>query len=259
MTHYDEAPYDAAFKFRLFRAAELRASNNTTYQARRMKLIPSLLAVLAIGCTTSALSQQMVSTPAEHFESPEPTVESTPETKPLPTEAEKPAAPPVSAPKREISAAPPATTRKATPELKPAQKAEPAAPRSHGKMSAEASLKQMENDWEAAIVAHDIALVEGLVASDFSGINSNGKFVNKSALIGELKDDKDTYKSAKNEKLNVHFYGPSTAVVTGSVRSKGTTKGGQSFDRTYRYTDTWVQRNEKWECVASQDFLLGAK
>lgn len=224
-----------------------------------MKLIPSLLAALAIGCTTSALSQQMVSTPAEHLEPPEPTVESTPETKPWSTETEKPAASVARTPKRETSAAPPAATRKAMPESKPAQKAEPAAPKSQGKRSAEASLKQMENDWEAAIVAHDIAVVEGLVASDFAGINSNGKFVNKSALIGELKDDKDTYKSAKNEKLNVHFYGPTTAVVTGSVRSKGTTKGGQSFDRTYRYTDTWVQRNEKWECVASQDFLLGAK
>ena len=71
-----------------------------------------------------------------------------------------------------------------------------------------------------------------------------------------MKNDKDTYASSKNEKLSVHVYGGTTAVVTGSVRAKGTVKNGQVFDRTYRYTDTWVQRDGKWQCVASQDSLL---
>jgi ketosteroid isomerase-like protein len=73
-----------------------------------------------------------------------------------------------------------------------------------------------------------------------------------------VKNDKDTYQVAKNEKVNVRFYGPTIAVVTGSTRSKGTTKAGKAFDRAYRYTDTWVQREGKWQCVASQDSLLGA-
>ena len=102
-------------------------------------------------------------------------------------------------------------------------------------------------------------MVDELVASDFSGVNSKGKFINKAALMAELKDDSDTYKSARNEKLNVRICGPSTAVVTGSARARGATKDGKSFDRTYRFTDTWVERDGKWQCVASQASILAPR
>lgn len=65
-------------------------------------------------------------------------------------------------------------------------------------------------------------------------------------------DNKDTYKSAKNEKLNVRTFGPNMAVVTGRAREKGTGKNSKPFDRTYLFTDTSVQRGGQWQCVASQ-------
>src|SRR6266508_3427524 len=64
--------------------------------------------------------------------------------------------------------------------------------------------------------------------------------------------NKDTYKSAVNERLAVRSYGPGVAVVIGTAHEKGTTKDGKPFDRTFRYTDTWVQRGGQWLCVASQ-------
>ena len=75
--------------------------------------------------------------------------------------------------------------------------------------------------------------------------------MNKSALISELKKDKDTYKSAANEKLAVYSYGPGVAVVIGTAHEKGTTKDGKPFDRMFRFTDTWVKRGGQWQCVAS--------
>ena len=50
---------------------------------------------------------------------------------------------------------------------------------------------------------------------DFAGVDRNGKFINKAAVIGEVKNDKDTYQVSKNDKVNVHLYGPTIAVVTG--------------------------------------------
>src|SRR5437660_1334407 len=61
---------------------------------------------------------------------------------------------------------------------------------------------------------------------------------------------------AANEKLAVHSYGPNMAVVVGTEREKGTGKDGKAFDRSFRFTDTWMLRNGQWQCVASQVMKL---
>src|SRR5947207_15907472 len=71
-------------------------------------------------------------------------------------------------------------------------------------------------------------------------------------MLAEYKKDKDTYKSAKNERLNVKSFGPNVTVVAGRAREKGTGKDGKAFDRTFLFTDTWILRNGQWQCVASQ-------
>jgi ketosteroid isomerase-like protein len=114
------------------------------------------------------------------------------------------------------------------------------------------SVKDMENAWEAAVPTHNYSIVEGFVAADFAGVSSKGKFVNRSQMLAEFKGDKDTYKSAKNEKLNVKMFGPDVAVVTGRTREVGTGKDGKAFDRTFLFTDTWMMRGGKWQCIASQ-------
>jgi len=127
------------------------------------------------------------------------------------------------------------------------------------KMSVEAALKDNENRWAAAIGKHDVATVEAMLADDFVGVNSKGKIQSRRALLGDIKGSKDTYTSAKNEKLDVHMYGGGVAVVVGTYREKGTGKDGKAFDRTYRFTDTWVDRNGQWQCVASQVSLVSQK
>ena len=114
------------------------------------------------------------------------------------------------------------------------------------------SVKEMENAWEAAVGSHTYATVEGMVAADFVGVSSKGKFVNRPQMLSEFKGDKDTYKSAKNEKLNVQMFGPNVTVVTGRAREVGTGKDGKAFDRTFLFTDTWMMRGGKWQCIASQ-------
>ena len=213
-----------------------------------MNPIFALVMALTFSFSLSSFAQQMVSSPGE-LSTPAPTPEAT-----LPPKiAEKIVPKAVRVPKKEASAA---TAKTETPEPVPAKAAEPIAPVPQARKAVEAALKAMENQWQAAIVAHDQTAVDSLLANDFAGINPQGKFVKKADIIAQMKNDKDTYQSAKNDKLSVHFYGADTAVVTGSVRSKGSSKNGQAFDRTYRYTDTWVQRDGKWQCVASQDSLL---
>jgi Domain of unknown function (DUF4440) len=130
--------------------------------------------------------------------------------------------------------------------------AAPAASKPGKKMSVEATLKDNENRWEAAVASHDPSVSQSMVANDFQGVYWDGKVLSKSSLIGLGKKDKDTYKSAMNEKLSVRSYGSNVSVVVGTAHEKGTGKDGKAFDHVYRFTDTWVDRGGNWQCVASQ-------
>ena len=154
--------------------------------------------------------------------------------------------------KAEPAKAATATKAAASPAEKKATAAAPATKASAPMNTKNMSVKDMENAWEAAVPTHNYSTVEGLVSGDFVGISSKGKFVNRSQLLSEYKSDKDTYKTAKNEKLNVTSFGPNVTVVTGRAREVGTGKDGKAFDRTFLFTDTWMNRGGKWQCVASQ-------
>ncbi len=120
-------------------------------------------------------------------------------------------------------------------------------------------LKDNESRWSAAIAKHDTATIESMVATDFIGVNSKGKVQNRRAMLAEVKSDKDTYTSTKAEQLDVHMYGAGVAVVVGMANEKGTGKDGKAFDRTYRFTDTWMDRGGNWQCIASQVTLVGQR
>jgi hypothetical protein len=143
--------------------------------------------------------------------------------------------------------------KKESPTAAAPKKTTAAAPATSGKkMGVEGAIKDNENRWEASYAAHDISVPQSLVANDFAGVYWDGRVFSKSNIVGEMKKDKDTYKSAVNEKMAVHSYGPGVAVVVGTTHEKGTGKDGKAFDRTFRFTDTWVERNGTWQCVASQ-------
>ena len=211
-----------------------------------MKIIISFLATAFLAAMT--LGQEESASPPESTtptteEKASATIEETPAPKPAEATA------PVAEKKAEPATSPTALNREptTTTATKPAAPTTSAAP-SGKKMS----VKEMEEKWEASIPSHDFSTVQGFVSSDFVGISSQGKFVDKSSMLAEFKKDKDTYKSAKNEKLNVKAFGPNIMVVTGRAREKGTGKDGKAFDRTFLFTDTWMNRGGQWQCIASQ-------
>jgi len=217
-----------------------------------MKLITSLLGIVALTFVTSALAQE---------ESPS----ASPEEKASRAVQETTAPTPPVAPETRATATPaeqPATQKKEMPlKAAPEKSASPAAAKaaaapSGKKMSVEAALKDNENRWEAAIAKHDTVSVGSMVADDFVGVYFDGKVMTRSGVLAESKKDRDTYKSAVNEKLAVHTYGPNVAVVVGTVHENGTGRDAKTFYRKFRFTDTWMERSGRWQCVASQVMKL---
>ncbi len=113
------------------------------------------------------------------------------------------------------------------------------------------TVRALERKWQNAIVAHDVSAVDDLVADDFIGTSSTGRVGTKSTLLYETKRDKNTYKSATARNMAVRAYGQNVAGVTGVASESGTTPGGQRFSTSRRFTDTWMQWNGKWQCIAS--------
>lgn len=124
------------------------------------------------------------------------------------------------------------------------------------KSTAEATLRDIEDKWEASITSHDPSVAKAYLGEDYRGVSSKGKVMNKATLLAEIKKDTDTYTSAKNGRLDVRVFDGHFAVVMGSSTEIGKAKDGKAFKRNYRWTDVWVDRNDKWQCVASQALLL---
>jgi hypothetical protein len=216
--------------------------------------ILAIAALFAAATAPFALAQEETSTPApeaspemtppEKSESSDPSVSVTTEKTASPT------------PKPESSPAAtkaPATKRPSPP---PAANVSPAAVMPAKKSTHEATIKDIEDKWQASIMTHDPSVAQAYLADDFRGISSRGKTMSKANLIAEIKKDTDSYTSAKNDKVDVRVFGGQFAVATGVSTEAGKSKDGKDFKRSFRWTDAWVLRNGKWQCVASQAMLV---
>jgi ketosteroid isomerase-like protein len=119
--------------------------------------------------------------------------------------------------------------------------------------AAERVLMRLEDAWAQAVVRRDARALGRFIAprwvySDESGVMS------REAGIAAFTSGTDTVREASNADMRAMVYGNS-AVVIGILRMKGSGPGGP-FTHRYRYTDTWVFSNGRWQCVASQDYLM---
>jgi ketosteroid isomerase-like protein len=112
-------------------------------------------------------------------------------------------------------------------------------------------LKAMEQEWEASLIKHDTTAIERMVADDFIGTSSSGKVGDKSTMLASARGDKSVYTSATSQDMSVHLFGSQVAVVVGTAQEKGKDSAGRAFSHTYHFTDTWVERNGEWQCVAA--------
>jgi len=217
-----------------------------------MKITIVAITVLFVATAPFALAQEESPSPAA---SPEMTTTEKSTSDPsVSVTTEKTASP---APKSKAS---PSPAKSSSPTTKPSPSetpgSSPAAEMPTKKSTPEATIRDIEDKWEASVMRHDSSVPQAYLADDFRGVSSKGKVMSKSNLLSELKKDADTYTSTKNGKIDVRVFGGQFAVATGTSTEVGKAKDGQGFKRTFRWTDVWVLRQDKWQCVASQSMLV---
>lgn len=108
----------------------------------------------------------------------------------------------------------------------------------------EEHLKGLVRQWDEAIVKRDAATLDRLLADEFEFVGG----LKKAAYLNSIKTQAaDAVTSAVSTDLQVLVY-ENTAIVTGLDTISGQNKG-QPYTAKWLYTDVWVKRAGRWQCV----------
>ncbi len=117
-------------------------------------------------------------------------------------------------------------------------------------------LLRLEDDWALGLTRRDAALFRRLLANGFV-YSEDDRTVGRDEVLRDIVAGPDTVETAHNEDMKVHRFG-ATAVVTGWLLVGGHGPKGR-FRHRYRFTDTWVRREGRWQIVAAHDYLVPAR
>jgi len=111
-------------------------------------------------------------------------------------------------------------------------------------------IKELSGQWGKAMLEKDASILERIWAPEFVYVESSGRKFSKKQGIAELKNGTDKLVSAVASSIEVRVFGGGTvAVDIGDYREIGHDKEGKAFNRTTRFTNVWVLKNGKWQCV----------
>ena len=108
----------------------------------------------------------------------------------------------------------------------------------------------LEKAWNQAYKAGDRRALDSILDKDIVLINDDGTVQTKAEfLAGITKAVSSQEQQVAPESMTVHVHG-NVAIASGVFRAKGT-EAGKSYVRRERFVDTWVYREGKWVCVAT--------
>jgi ketosteroid isomerase-like protein len=109
----------------------------------------------------------------------------------------------------------------------------------------------LEKAWNQAYKAGDTRALDSILDNEIVLINDDGSVQSKAEFLGSVKatQNNSQEQQVSPESMSVHVFG-NTAISTGVFRAKGV-EGGKNYVRRERFVDTWLFRDGKWVCVAS--------
>jgi ketosteroid isomerase-like protein len=109
-------------------------------------------------------------------------------------------------------------------------------------------LLKLTDELTNAKMKRDIGTLGRLLADDYIFTNPAGVFADKTEYLEGAKADTAVYESVRNYHKVVKVYGDA-AVVAGSTTVKGS-YDGHEIGGVFRFTDMFVKRQDRWQCIA---------
>lgn len=116
--------------------------------------------------------------------------------------------------------------------------------------SVQGELIAAENKWVTAELHHDSASLSRLMSDDLVMTETDGSVIDKAQEMAFVGDSNAHLEVLETNDMTVHVHG-NTAVVVGAFHEKGIYHS-KPFEHKGRFTDTWIRRDEMWQCIASQ-------
>src|SRR5882724_1173620 len=116
------------------------------------------------------------------------------------------------------------------------------------------NLIALERMWNQAQVSRDSSAIASMIGDRFVNTEYDGEVSNRGKFLADFSDPQYKPSLMSIDDVKVEMYG-STAVVIGQYHIKGV-YGTKPYEHYGRFTDTWIQQDGKWLCVASHSSLL---
>jgi len=112
------------------------------------------------------------------------------------------------------------------------------------------TLVQLEHDWDEAFFAKNLAFIDRVLAEDFIATYDDGARGDKAKELKLATEFNQQVESSMLDDFTVKVYGD-TAVVWFTRHLAGLSQG-RRLELTFRFTDVFVVRDGRWQCVSSQ-------
>ena len=111
-----------------------------------------------------------------------------------------------------------------------------------------------ERQCAESVATGDTSAIERILSDGFIGVDPKGRLYIKQQMIDETRNAPKYFVSNRLNDVKVRFYG-NTALAQGSE-----TWEKRSGERgRFVWTDTWLQRNGRWQIVAAEDLIAPEK
>jgi uncharacterized protein DUF4440 len=115
----------------------------------------------------------------------------------------------------------------------------------------------LERGWNESFYRKDVAFIENILGDEFIATYDDGSRGDKARELALAAEFNQQVESAIQDEFTVKVY-RDTAVVWFTLRLVGI-RQGQRTDLTLRYSDVWVMRDGRWQCVSTQSTRVNPK
>jgi ketosteroid isomerase-like protein len=114
----------------------------------------------------------------------------------------------------------------------------------------EQAIQKVEQEWAAALVKGDLAMIDHIEAQDWTLADPEGNLIARSTTDADIKSGKMKFESVHADEFKVRVFGDS-AIAFGLVTEKSKYDGKDTSGQ-FRFTDVFVKRDGRWQAVCTQ-------
>jgi ketosteroid isomerase-like protein len=125
-------------------------------------------------------------------------------------------------------------------------------PQHAGNAAAEQAVTKLEQEWFSDQLALNWPKLRSMIAEDFVLTESDGKLGTRDTMLEGYKTESSQTSNIKMTFLVTHAVAADSVIAIGLDDITLKSKDGSTTHRYERFTDTWILRDGRWQCVAEQ-------